>query len=231
MNTANSIFKFVSIRNATNEVKSDPILEIQPRTETVNSLVEILTSDKEQSEKLKLLNQSLNDFIKSNRFYKTKKELIESGAKILNLNHKKGDSDVMNHYYNLYDNIVIRTITKSNTNEVYNLLSERLKIVYQKLNPETVNTGNIQSLKIILPDGLNFPFSSATRENSSVSDSSEERNLILHQIDQLIKEKEQLLNSKNENVAKIRIEQEKIFRQQSEIAKTTILAVDPTEAL
>jgi len=46
MNTENSIFKFVTIRNVTSEVKSESKSKIQPSTEVTNSLVTVLKSEK-----------------------------------------------------------------------------------------------------------------------------------------------------------------------------------------
>jgi len=113
MNTANSIFKFVTIRNATNEVTSEPKFNIQPKTDLTNSLVTILSREQEQSEKIEIFNKVIDDFIKRKNFYKIKQELAESISKFSSpKTDKKSEAEIQNFYLNIYDNIVIRTITK-----------------------------------------------------------------------------------------------------------------------
>lgn len=223
MNTANSIFNFVTIRNATNEVKSDPKFDIQLNTELANSLVAILSSDQKQPEKIKTFNKSLNDFLKSKNFYKAKNEIIESVAKFSRIKlDKKGETDTLNFLHNVYDNIVIRTITKSNTNEIFKLLIDTLKSVYQKINNESVKINDIPKLKIILPEGLIFSFSTPTADNNPVIDITKEKTEVLNKINELLKQKEQIAKSKSENATQLKIEQQKIIKLQNEIAKTQI---------
>lgn len=231
MNTSSSIFKFVTIRNASNIVTSEHALEIQPQTEIIATLVKILSNNKSQTDKIKQFNQCLDDFIKSKNFYKTKQELADNADKFLSTKKEKKDgSEIKNFYYNLYDNIVIRTITKSNTNEVFKLLTDSIKVVFQKINSETVRAEDIQKIKIILPEGLIISFSPPTVERAITENpSSKDLSLILNQIQDLHVQKEQILKSKEDNSIKIRTEQQRIFKLQNVNAKDDLQANNKTK--
>ena len=88
MENSSSIFKFVTIRNPSSEVNSRPNYEIQPETGFVKELIDILRGDKNQAEKILLMNQKLNAFIQSANFYKTKLEFTESVNKVWDKNKK-----------------------------------------------------------------------------------------------------------------------------------------------
>lgn len=83
MNTSTSIFKFVSIRNPTDETTGPAGLQIQPSTQRVKALIEIIESDKKQSEKISLINQQLEAFIESKAFFKTKFEVAEATGAVI----------------------------------------------------------------------------------------------------------------------------------------------------
>jgi hypothetical protein len=211
MDTSNSIFKFVTIRNATSDVKSSPNLEIRPQTPTVNTLVNILAGDSTKSEKLKAFNKILDDFIKSKNFYKTKSEPVEILNKFLNPapNEKVSATEIRNFYQNLYNNIVVRTITKSNTTEVFKILTDTIKSIHQKLNPKMVTVEDIPKLKIILPEGLVFSFSPPISEIATVADTSKKNLELLNKINDLLTKKEQTAVLKEENAKQIHVAQQK----------------------
>lgn len=225
MDTASSIFKFVTIRNATNVVKTDTKFEIQPKTELTSSLVAVLSNDQKQPEKIKSFNKIIDDFIKGKSFYKTKNELNNVITKFSDQKQdKKNDAEFKSMLTNLYDNIVIRTITKSNTNEVFKLLNDSLKSIYLKANRESIKNEDIKKLKIVLPEGLIFSFTTPTIAKPIEIDNTKEKAEVLTKINQLLKQKEQIVKSKAENVVKIKVEQDKIIKHQNEIAKTQIPA-------
>lgn len=230
MNTENSIFKFVTIRNATNEVKSEQKFEIQPKTELTSSLVAVLSNDQKQSEKIKSFNKIIDDFIKGKSFYKTKNELNTVVTKFSDQKpDKKNDAEFKIILINLYDNIVVRTITKSNTNEVFKLLNDSLKSIYQKANRERIKNEDIKKLKIVLPEGLIFSFTTSSTEKPIAIDNTKEKAEVLTKINDLLKQKEQIKISKLENNILLKAEQKNIINQQNEIAKFSIKTTETVQ--
>jgi hypothetical protein len=223
MDTANSIFKFVTIRNASTDVKSEPKFEIQPKTEFVNSLVAILSNDQKQPEKIKSFNKSLDDFMKTKNFYKTKQE-VETGTKLIKAKYDKKNTAEFNALYkNIYNNIVLRTATKSNENEIFQILTNSLKLIFQKINAENIKVEDIPKLKIILPDGLIFSFSPPRSVDTPVIDIvATERAATLSKINALTTQKEAILKQKSDNTTQIRVEQKKITELENEFIKTQI---------
>ena len=224
MNISTPIFRFATVRNPISKVKSDPKLEIQPQTATVNALVSVLASDLKQPEKIKSFNKHLNDFIKSKNFYKTKSELTEAAGKFLNPqpDKKASAAEIKNFYDNLYNNIVIRTSAKSTTNEVFKLLTDTIKSTHLRLNSETLTSEDFQKIKIVLPEGLIFSFSPPKSENIPVVDNSEENKILVNKINDLLKQKENIAVSKDEISKQIIIEQQKIQKQRNDLAAQNI---------
>lgn len=145
---ATSIFKFVTIRNASDKITTDASSQISPNSGLVRDLALINESKSNSETKLKEFNTRLQLFIDSPNFIKTHKDfeaaLKLSGTQIL--------------YNQLFDNIVARTITKSTTNKVYKQLVDQIKIEHL-----TQNSGNNPTLKpdnarILIPDSLIFSF-------------------------------------------------------------------------
>lgn len=145
---ATSIFKFVTIRNASDEVKSDPSSTISPSSGLVKDLALINESKSHSETKLKEFNARLQQFIDSPNFIKTQKEfeatLKLSGTQIL--------------YNQLFDNIVSRTITKSTTNKIYKQLVDQIKIEHVKQHSVTNPDLKPESTRILIPDSLIFSF-------------------------------------------------------------------------
>jgi hypothetical protein len=181
MNTANIIYKFATLRNYSDEVKSRPELEIQPRTNFLTSLIETIESGQTQPEKIASVNQKLEAFIKGGSFFKTKSELTAALGKLVPSPGKPqacGDADVAQEragelqalYENLYDNIAMRTLTKGTTEEVYKLLTEGIKKLHLRLHGERLRDESVSKLKIILPERLILSFSppAKTRRNKLV---------------------------------------------------------------
>ncbi len=59
------------------------------------------------------------------------------------------------------NNIVVRTLTKSTTNEIFKLLTQNIRTVHQKLNAEKIATENTRKLRINLPERLVVSFFAA----------------------------------------------------------------------
>jgi len=143
-----SIFKFVTIRNASDEVKSDPSATISPTSDLVKDLALINESKSTSETKLKEFNARLQQFIDSPNFIKSQKDfeaaLKLSGTEIL--------------YNQFFDNIVARTITKSTTNKVYKQLVDQVKVEHVKQNSANNPDLKPENTQILIPDSLVFSF-------------------------------------------------------------------------
>lgn len=223
MTTASSIFKFVTVRHATSGLRNEIQPAIQPTTALSKNLVGILSSELRQPEKIKAVNEVLSAFIKSDNFYKTKEGLSAAIQKLSpaeSNDQKDSKNNIEIFYENLYDNIVNRVITKSNTNEVFKLLTDTIRSVYQKLNPEKVRFKNLQSIQIMLPEGLILSFKPPKKEDATKTDEGKIENAqVILEINNIEKQKKQIAFLKEENQARIRLEEQKIIEQQNDIIK------------
>jgi predicted acylesterase/phospholipase RssA len=61
----------------------------------------------------------------------------------------------------MYDNLIVRLLTKSNTNEVYGLLLKYIKKFAASLNSTTEN-----KIRIVIPEKITFPFTEFEGENN-----------------------------------------------------------------
>lgn len=227
MNTSTSIFKFVSIRNPTDETTGPAGLQIQPSTQRVKALIEIIESDKKQSEKISLINQQLEAFIESKAFFKTKFEVAEATGAVNPAPARQPEPKVaearderasgLNELYeNLYDNIVVRTITKSNTNEVFKALTDSIKILHQRLHTERAGGEDVQKIKIVLPERLVISFSPPAPPPAAEPPAEKESAVLFAQIQDLTEQKRQLQKSIAEYEAQISAERQKLAALQAE---------------
>jgi hypothetical protein len=228
MSLPTTIFKFATIRNATDKTTTKTELKIQPSTALVKSLVEIIESDKKQPDKINSINEKLSAFIQSPDFFKTKAQVAgaisksEPGsdqplASKLTDTRSEDTSELNNLYENLYDNIVVRTITKSTTNEVFKSLTDNIRTLHQKLNAGKEKSEGRQQPKIILPEGLVISFSPPTPTPAlPPSTIDKDRTALFAQIQDLTTQKQQLQKSQAEYSTQIATEQQRLSRQQVE---------------
>lgn len=228
MNTSTSIFKFVTIRNPTDETTGHDGLEIQPSTQRVRALIETIESDKKQPEKIDLINQQLKAFIQSKAFFKTKFEVAEAFKAINPASARQSDSkvagarderalDLNELYVTLYDNIVVRTITKSNTNEVFKALTDGIKILHQRLNPDRAGREEVGKVRITLPERLVISFSPPAPTPAAAKPAAEKESAALFaQIQELTEQKRQIQKSIAEYEARISAERQKLAALQAE---------------
>ena len=229
MDTSNQMFKFATIRNSSNKTTLDSKFQIQPETELTNKLVGILDQEGLQSEKLKMFNTALDGFLKSDAFFKTNDQVTQLKNTLQETKDSKEIQLVLKkEIVRLYDNIVVRTITKSNTNEVYKNLIDLLKVVYQKLEFKTIGLINVSDLKIVLPDGLVFSFMQAPKEQLVKENTTESQAKNLLEFNALLKEDEKLKKQLDDNALKIKLEQEKITKAELAIAHSIVRNPDST---
>jgi hypothetical protein len=220
MDTESSIFKFVSIRNASDEVKSDPKFTIQPKTELTDSLVAILAKELEQPEKIKAFNKVIDDFIKSKNFFKTKQELSESVNKNSSLtDDKKNEVEIQSYLNNLFDNIVVRTVTKSNANEIFKILTDSLKEGFLKLKREKIKKSESSKLRIVMPEGLIITFSPPKLDREVAVDANTKADEVAKELSTLLKERERIQSERSENLKLLKAEQHKVYEAQEVIAR------------
>ncbi len=145
LNNQSAIFKFASIRNSKPYEPDPTIVEIELDTLLVTNIETISTNTVfTRNRKLIEVNKVLQDFIDSPSFFKTKAALTQA----INLtNPNQGHLEVM------YDNIIVRLLTQSNTNEVYGILLRSIKASAARLNRTTTD-----KIQIIIPEKLTFPF-------------------------------------------------------------------------
>ena len=122
-----SIFKFATLRNASDKITTQADLIVNPKSLLVTDLININESENVNNVKLADFNTRLQNYINSPSFIKTKKAFNEA----------LGYTGSVGFYNQLYDNIVARTITKSNTNQIYKLLIEQLKTEHMLANTTT----------------------------------------------------------------------------------------------
>lgn len=214
MTTGNSIFQFATVRNADNKEIKHTVHDILPQTEVMDSLVSILNSTKKPTEKLDAFNKSLTEFTTSNLFYKTNAEIKGDLQKFESVFQNKNASPELTKFYNnLYDNIVIRILTKSNTSEVYRLLVDGLKSFHQKINKDRLKPEDTSPLQILLPEELILPFARPEPSNNTNT------SVTTDNINELIKQQDTLLKEKKDKLALLTKKNESIFTEQQRIAR------------
>jgi hypothetical protein len=121
------------------EMAPDNIL-IMPNSALIQNIVSINESNSSNVQKLDDLNSLLQLYIDSNDFIKSS-TLFYSNVDINNPDQ--------NTLELMYDNLIVRLLTKSNTNEVYGLLVKFIKIFAASLNSTIVD-----KVKIIIPEKI-----------------------------------------------------------------------------
>src|SRR6266568_3356663 len=175
VNVATPVFRFATVRSPDkpsphHPATQHPELEIQPQTQLAKSLVDVIAGDGTQPDKIQAINQALQVNLGSNNFFKTKSDLAtavsnpssSASARGTGANTTAGSPDtaaMQALYETLYDNILIRTVTKSTNSEVFGSLVDNIKALHQQLNADTVSVDQIKDLRIILPEGLVLSFS------------------------------------------------------------------------
>lgn len=163
INVASPIFKFASIRNSKEVALPTDEISIMPNTDLTNSIVEINVSDSPSEQKLIELNVLLQDFIDSSDFIKSKVDVSE----VVN-----SQLDGVDKIKQLYNNVIVRLITKSNTNTVFGLLIKEIKNIATELHATV-----IEKIKVIIPEKITITIplhsNDSEHQQSSVNDYSE----------------------------------------------------------
>lgn len=220
MSYHDSIFKFVTIRSANFAAKGPQKVKIQPKTKFTQALVEILLSEKEGDEKILAVNQELEAFIKSKQFYRHSSEVTAIYTRLLS-ESKKGEKvlkkSLKAFYEVIYDNIVFRVVSKSNTVEVFHTLIHTLKDMHKRLYLSEKEE-EIDQLQVILPKGLILAVSASRKEAATVSESPTGKpTAIGNEIKDLRGREVELRLQIEESYGKLRDAQSVLLAQQSEV--------------
>lgn len=188
VNIFSPVFKFASIRNP-KPMKSDPnIISVMPETLLIKQIVLINENDFPNDKKVNDINALLENFINSEQFIKTTSEFYS----IFNIDESREEDLRL-----MYDNLIIRLLTKSNTNEVYGLLLKYIKKI-----AATLNTVSEDKIKILIPERITFPFTQfeGINECNPPQDESTE---IVDAIVILTEAKKKIIEAKENNIIKI----------------------------
>lgn len=143
------IYRFVSLRNPNSDFPTPEIEYVVLDTDLVDELTDVIESDDSQETKLENYNKTLQTYIDSTDFIKTKKDYYAFKATPNNEAKLK----------KLYDNIVVRTLTKSNANQLFKLITDGFKEVFQALSPTR------RRFEISIPESITPAFIGFKGEN------------------------------------------------------------------
>lgn len=152
MSNQSPIYKFVSLRNPNLSESTGSADEVILSTALTVELSSIVSGNDQPNIKLENYNSALQVYIDSSAFIKTK-----SDAELLKTNLTTTPTEA--GLKQIYDNIIVRSLTKSNTNMIYKILVDLFKSVYKALNPAS---GDIS---IIIPQDLTPSFTRFIGEN------------------------------------------------------------------
>lgn len=122
------IYKFASLRTPNVDEIEGENSGISPETELVNALISINESNDTNEEKLRQFNERLQATIDTDDFIKTKTALKAFFA--------ENTEPTEAYIQKLYDNVIIRTLTKSTANAIYKKIVDELKKAYKALKRE-----------------------------------------------------------------------------------------------
>ena len=184
MNTQAPIYRFASLRNPNSEYSSDNIEYVEIETDLISDLTDIVESNIPKNEKLEQYNTVLQDYIDSDFFVKSKKPFKDvstyaemESSKIIEI---------------LYNNIVVRTLTKSTNNEIFKLLVEFFKKLYLNVNP----TSN--EIEITIPESITPSFLGYIGENPEPEPEDEtEKKELLQRLNDLAEAETLLIDARN----------------------------------
>lgn len=186
MNLQAPIYRFASLRNPNSDISSDDIEYVEIATQLVTDLSEIVESEQSNDEKLENYNEVLQTFIDSNKFIKTKKAFKDNQTL---------DIESTKLIKILYDNIIVRTLTKSSNNQIYKLLIDRFKKEYiESFSPTS-------KIEISIPESITPTFASYIGENEEQEEEDDtERKELLEKLNQFSKVELLLIEARNNAV-------------------------------
>jgi hypothetical protein len=164
------------------------IIDIMPDTTLVQNIVLINESNDTNEQKLIDTNDLLQNYINSTDFIKSTTTFYTT----VDINNP-----AQNTLELMYDNVIVRLLTKSNTNQVYGLLVKFIKIFAANLNSTTVD-----KIKIIIPEKITFSFTEFEGNNEYIPPKDESSEIIAS-IMQFTEARNKIIEAKENNIIKI----------------------------
>lgn len=182
------IYRFASLRSPAQMEAAGEAPEIMPTTSLIDTLVIANEGEMTNAEKLSAYNTELQTYVDGEFFIKSMAEF----------NALKADNpDASDTYVNqLYDNVIVRTLTKSTSNKVYKAIVEELKTAYADLNGLTEEVP-----EVVIPGGIVPSFTEFNSPDpAEIPDDSAERTAILTRLQSLAEADRLLGEARQANV-------------------------------
>lgn len=185
INTFSPAFKFASIRSPKPMELAPDIISVMPDTSLILSIISINDSNSTNAQKLTDTNSLLQGYIDSATFIRSTPQFYT----IVDIN-----TPTQSGLELLYDNLIVRLLTKSNTNEVYALLLKYIKLFAASLNSTTVD-----KIRIVIPEKITFSFTQFVGTNTATPPVNEAPSL-LADIAKYFNTKTKIIEAKKTNI-------------------------------
>lgn len=184
MEKSTPLFKFATLGNPSDVVTTNEH-QIKPETALSLELKSINLSDIEYKLKMDSLNSKIQGFIDTSDYIRTKEDF----AIIKN----ETPSEIILNV--LFDNIIVRTLTRDTTNVIYKLITAHIVVVFKTLN--SIPEG--EKCRIIIPEGLAITINKAPIDAEKPVDEPEvDQKAILKELN-ILAEFEQKINRAKAN--------------------------------
>lgn len=183
VNAMSPAFRFGTLRNS-KPTEVTGFYDVMPGTTLVQELITINESTDSNSVKLSDTNTKLQAYITGANFIKTKTDFFT----VIDV-----ESPSTPDLEKMYDNLIVRLLTKSNTNEVYGLLVKYIREFASALNsPFTVD-----EIRIIIPERITFSFTGFSGTNTPTTPSGDAATL-LASMSLMLETKKRILEAKDD---------------------------------
>ncbi|MDY0217400.1 MAG: hypothetical protein RBS19_10655, partial [Bacteroidales bacterium] len=139
MEKSTPVFKFATLRNPSDVVTTNEH-QIKPETALSLELRSINLSDIEYKLKMDSLNSKIQGFIDTSDYIRSKEDFAI-------IKNETPSETILNV---LFDNIIVRTLTRDTTNVIYKLTTAHIVVVFKTLN--SISEG--EKCRIVIPEGL-----------------------------------------------------------------------------
>lgn len=183
------IYKFASLRSPDFIESEEPTSGIAPDTSVVSALVGINENEEGAEEKMTSFNAELQSYVDSDLFVKSK-------TAFNTLKDENPDASA-EYMAQLYNNVIVRTLTKSTSNVIYKKIVEELKRVYVELNALE------EAPDIIIPSRLVPSFTEFTATpDAPIEDDSSVRATIYERLQDLVSAHETLNEARQADIVR-----------------------------
>lgn len=149
MEKSTPVFKFATLRNPSDVVTTNEH-QIKPETALSLELRSINLSDIEYKLKMDSLNSKIQGFIDTSDYIRTKEDFAT-------IKNETPSETILNV---LFDNIIVRTLTRDTTNVIYKLITAHIVVVFKTLN----SIPEVEKCRIVIPEGLAIAINEAPED-------------------------------------------------------------------